>query len=168
MSALLALVLAGPLEWLPPAKGYATLFPGGWADVLEAPGSITVDVLRDLTDQNEAPHGPWDTRFEVIDTRVHEGPAAEPMRRLLRTPSTWKVQSQARCRPHRCVVVMLCGGFRPGLRLKVERGGRTIELEACLDCEEAWLRRIDLDGRSSEWEQALIDADRWRGVFSRR
>lgn len=168
MSLLIALVLAGPIDWLPAAKGYATLAPGDWARVLEEPTSITVELLRDLTDQSEAPKGPWDTRFEVIDTRVHEGRATEPIRRLLRTPSTWKVQDQSRCRPRRCIFVMLCGGFRPGLRLRAERNGRTIELEACLDCEEVWLRRIDLDGRATEWEQALIDGDRWRTVFSPR
>jgi hypothetical protein len=181
LSVLVGLVLSGspsngrgqPVErWLSAKAGLKQLTPGDWAELVAAPDGITLEGLRDATGPDETPFGPSETKFTVAWKKALERPAdVSRVLTLFRTGSLWKLQNQKACAPHRCVVVVPCGGFRPSLAITLAKGDRAMRVLVCFDCGEAWAQRFAskevtvMDEAASE-QIVLGDKKAWLAVFA--
>lgn len=181
LSVLAALVLSGspsteprqPVErWLSAKAGLKQLTPGDWAELVDKPDTITLEGLRDATGPNDTPFGPSETKFTVAWKKMLERPAdVTRVLTLFRTGSQWKLQNHKACAPGRCVVVMMCGGFRPVLAITLTKGDRAMRVLVCFDCEEAWSQRFmsrDMAEKDeAAREQVLLgDKKAWLAVFA--
>ena len=164
---LVAVLESGSVEqWLPAKAGLEQLFPGDFGQVLRSPDRVVVELLTDETNEHETPFGPDETRFHVASRHEVTGPLRASVLARLSNAASWKAQNHRRCAPRPCVFVMLCGGFRPSVQVWLEKGARTARLLICLDCAEAWVDRLDADGRRVGREQAMLEEhEQWRQTF---
>ncbi len=180
-SVLTALVLSGspsaeprqPVErWLSAKDGLKQLTPGDWAELVDEPDGITLEGLRDATGPNDTPFGPSETKFTVAWKKKLELPAdLARVLTLFRTGSQWKLQNHKACAPGRCVVVMMCGGFRPVLAITLTKGDRAMRVLVCFECGEAWAQRFMSKAMEPKdeaaREQALLGDEKvWLAVFA--
>lgn len=147
---------------LPPDAGYATLFDAAWARVVAQPEAV---VLRGHAPPfpkrvGESMSATWSKPLLRVNQR-------ERVKAVVTLPSSFVVPAPPVCPPGvRWGIEPLCD-FRPTLSVSFSRGGRSLSLFMCFDCELVVIvRTVGGETEQTTWA-TMGSADLWRRTFTR-